>query len=275
MAVYAIGDVQGCYDSLQALLAKINFSAENDQLWFAGDLVNRGPKSLQTLRFIRSLGSAATIVLGNHDLHLLAICYGDARAKNKDTLDDLKNANDADELLAWLRQQALAKYDSTRDFLLVHAGIPPQWTVTKALKYAQEVENVIQSDSAHDYFKEMYGNCPDKWHKKLKGFARLRVITNYFTRMRFIDKQGRLDLKAKQGIDSAPKGFDAWFNYSRSDQTKILFGHWAAIQGLTNKKQFVALDTGCVWGDRLRAFDVDTGEIYEVCACDKKAGMSE
>ena len=268
MTIYAIGDVQGCYQSLRKLLDKISFNDSKDQLWFAGDLINRGPQSLQTLRFIRSLRKSAMTVLGNHDLHALAIYYGDSPAKSKDTLRDLFNASDAPKLFAWLKKQPLAHYDKQRNILLTHAGIPPQWSVKEALRYAHEVEEVLRSEHASKYFAHMYGNTPNLWDEKLKGYDRLRVITNYFTRMRFIDKDGRLDLKSKQGIESAPKGFDAWFNYSRPEKLTMLFGHWAAIQGVTGKKRYIALDTGCVWGCRLRAYALDTGEYFEVPACE-------
>lgn len=266
MTTFAIGDVQGCYRSLQKLLKKVKFDPDKDRLWFAGDLINRGPESLRTLHFIRSLGKSALTVLGNHDLHALAIYYGGMPAKSKDTLQALFSAADAPKLLAWLRKQPLAHYDKERKILLAHAGIPPSWKITEAMDYAGEVETVIQSGQAAKYFSRMYGNRPDIWDPKLKGYERLRVITNHLTRMRFIDKNGRLDLKAKQGIDSAPEGFDAWFNYSRPDKVTVLFGHWAAIQGVTGKKRFIALDTGCVWGCRLRAYDVDNKKIYEVAA---------
>jgi len=266
MTTFAIGDVQGCYQSLQKLLKKVKFNPDKDRLWFAGDLINRGPESLRTLQFIRSLGKSALTVLGNHDLHALAIYYGEMPAKSKDTLQTLFSAADAPKLFAWLRKQSLAHYDKERKILLTHAGIPPSWEISQAMAYAKEVESKIQSEQAAKFFSRMYGNRPDSWDPELKGYERLRVITNHFTRMRFIDKHGRLDLKAKQGIDSAPKGFDAWFNYSRPDKVTILFGHWAAIKGVTGKKRFIALDTGCVWGWRLRAYDVDNKKIYEVAA---------
>lgn len=268
MTIYAIGDVQGCFDSLQKLLSTIKFKPGKDKLWFAGDLINRGPKSLQTLRFIRSLGSSAEAVLGNHDLHALAVYYGKVESKSKDTLSDLFKASDAPELFSWLLQQSLAKYHPDMDIFMSHAGMPPQWSVKSALAYAKEVESVLQSSKAKQYFANMYGNRPDRWSNRLKGCDRLRVITNYFTRMRFIDPKGRLDLVTKQGIDNAPKGYDAWFNYPRKDKTRLVFGHWAAIQGITHKKRFVALDTGCVWGWRLRAYALDSGDIFEVAACD-------
>jgi bis(5'-nucleosyl)-tetraphosphatase (symmetrical) len=268
VTTYAIGDVQGCEDSLQNLLVKINFNTENDRLWFAGDLVNRGPKSLQTLQYIESLGNKAKTVLGNHDLHALAVYYSDVPAKSKDTLGELLNSSDAPKLFDWLRHQPLAVYNADLDVFLSHAGIPPQWTIKQALNYAREVESVLQSGNANEFFANMYGNSPDVWSKQLRGNDRLRMITNYFTRMRFIDSSGKLDLKAKQGINGAPKGYDAWFNYPRKGKTKFVFGHWATLQGVTKKKRFVALDKGCVWGHSLRALALESGEMYEVSACD-------
>ena len=268
MSTYIIGDVQGCCDSLTKLLKKVNFDRQHDQLWFAGDLINRGPKSLQTLRLIVSLGSAATTVLGNHDLHALAIYYGNMPVKSKDTLTDLFAAKDSPKLMEWLCNQPLAIYDDQHDLFLSHAGIPPKWSIKQALKYALEVEEAINSKNAAEFFTSMYGNQPDRWTKKLKGKERLRVITNYFTRMRFIDEKSRLDLKSKLSIDTAPAGFDAWFNYARKEKTTFVFGHWAALQGVTEKKQFIGLDTGCVWGGVLRALHVETGKLYEVSACD-------
>lgn len=266
MTDYAIGDIQGCYDSLKDVLAKVDFSPSRDRLWVAGDLINRGPSSLQTLRFIESLGDAAVVVLGNHDLHLLAVALGGHAPKRKDTLAGILNAPDRDKLMNWLRQQNLCVYDSERNIMMAHAGIPHIWSIQQALTYAREVEDVIRGEHAPEYFAHMYGNKPEGWNKALTGMDRWRVITNYFTRMRFIAKDGRLELTAKESAGSAPKGFTPWFKFPRADDLKVIFGHWAAIEGETGSKQFVGLDTGCVWGGALTMMNLDTGEKIH-CDC--------
>ena len=253
MATYAIGDVQGCLGPLQALLDAIEFNPAKDTLWFAGDLVNRGPQSLATLRFVQSLGKTAIVVLGNHDLHLLALAYGVTSPRNKDTLREILSAPDSDELLHWLRQQKLMHASEDNRYLLSHAGLPPIWNSTQALGYAAEVESLLRSDAIKDYLHAMYGNQPDTWDDNLPGPERWRLITNYFTRMRFCDANGKLELACKLGADQAPPGFRAWFQHTLQlqPQQKILFGHWAALDGETNNPQCIALDTGCVWGGRL------------------------
>ena len=266
MSTYAIGDLQGCYEPLCRLLDKLNFDPAEDQLRFAGDLINRGPDSLKTLRLIYSLRESAMTVLGNHDLHTLAVYYSGQRAKKKDTVNDIFAADDVECLLSWLRQCPLLDWDESRRQLLVHAGIPPQWRVSQALAYAAEVEQVLKSDSATGYFQAMYGNEPSCWDEQLQGLDRLRLITNYFTRMRFINARGCLELAHKEGLEKAPEGYSAWFQFPRQDNIQILFGHWAAIQGFTGHASFIALDTGCVWGGNLRAMNLDTGELIEVPA---------
>lgn len=269
MARYAIGDIQGCFSSLECLLAKLSFNQNYDELWFAGDLVNRGPESLTCLRFIKNLGSSARVILGNHDLHLLAIHANKRAPKRKDTLLQILEAPDCDELMLWLRQQALMLWDSESDFVMVHAGIPAMWSIQEAFKLSQEVSAILQSDAHNDFFEVMYGNQPDSWSNSLTGMNRLRVITNYFTRMRFISADGTLDFAAKETLDSGPEGFVPWFQQTRRDQTTILFGHWAALTGITNNTQFQALDTGCVWGGELTAMNIDTGERIS-CKCAKE-----
>ncbi|WP_020406992.1 symmetrical bis(5'-nucleosyl)-tetraphosphatase [Hahella ganghwensis] len=264
MSVYAIGDVQGCCEALERLLEKLKFDPAADQILFAGDLINRGPESLQTLRLIYSLRHSVMSVLGNHDLHALAVYFGRQRSKKKDTLSALYDAEDAEVLLEWLRECPLAHYDEERHLMVVHAGVPHHWSVAQTLSLAAEVEQVVRGSHAHDFFCEMYGNLPHCWNESLQGMERLRVITNYLTRMRFLDEQGCLELTHKQGLETAPEGFKAWFQYPRNDDLKILFGHWAAIQGVTGVTRFHALDTGCVWGGNLRAMNVDTGEYIEV-----------
>ncbi|MBU2873325.1 symmetrical bis(5'-nucleosyl)-tetraphosphatase [Marinobacter salexigens] len=266
MTDYAIGDIQGCYDRLKDVLAKVDFSPSRDRLWVAGDLINRGPSSLKTLRYIESLGSAAVVVLGNHDLHLLAVALGGHAPKRKDTLTGILNAPDCDKLVSWLRQQNLCVYDCERNIMMAHAGIPHIWSIQQALASAREVEDVIRGEQASEYFAHMYGNKPEGWNEKLTGMDRWRVITNYFTRMRFIAKDGRLELTVKESAGKAPKGFTPWFEFPRTDDLKVIFGHWAAIEGETGSTQFIGLDTGCVWGGALTMMNLDTGEKIH-CDC--------
>lgn len=266
MATYAVGDIQGCFDELMQLLDMIQFS-DDDTLWVAGDLVNRGPKSLETLRFLKSLGKRAVIVLGNHDLHLLAVYYGSVERKRSDTLDRLLAAPDAPELMEWLRQQKLAVYDARQNYFMSHAGLPPTWSLKQALKRAGEVEEMISSHLAQNFFDNMYGNLPECWEKGLMGWDRLRLITNYLTRMRFCDTNGRLDFKAKGSLDSQPNGFLPWFKQPRkSSKVQVLFGHWAALEGQTDTENVFALDTGCVWGNALTAMRLEDQQLFS-CHC--------
>lgn len=253
MTQYAVGDLQGCLTPLKKLLEKVNFNSDNDELWVAGDIVNRGPQSLETLRFIRHMGSAAKVVLGNHDLHLLASAAGFKRPNKKDTLDEILNAPDRDDLLQWLQKQPLLHHDKKTEDTMVHAGIPPNWSLTEARGYAKEVEDVLRGDHANDFFAEMYGNQSDHWNDALTGMDRLRAITNYFTRMRFCKADGTLDLKTKTGPEEPPEGYAPWFAHAEHacQHSPIIFGHWAALQGKTNSTNFLALDTGCVWGGSL------------------------
>lgn len=270
MANYAIGDIQGCFESFQYLLDQIQFNPEKDKLWLAGDLVNRGPSSLATLRYVYELGEACETVLGNHDLHLLAVYHGCAKIRNKDTLTDILEAPDAKQLLAWLQQQSLIKEITldTKSFLLSHAGIPPIWNKNQALAYAKEVEDYLQSDYALDFFQNMYGNTPACWQDSLQGMERLRVITNYFTRMRFCNEQGSLELLCKNSPNQAPEGYQPWFKISNPalNKEKLLFGHWAALKGKTNTANCFALDTGCVWGNSLSALRLEDEKSFS-CEC--------
>ncbi|AZT85301.1 symmetrical bis(5'-nucleosyl)-tetraphosphatase [Marinobacter sp. NP-4(2019)] len=266
MTDYAIGDIQGCYDRLRDVLDKVDFSPSRDRLWVAGDLINRGPASLETLRFIEGLGDAAVVALGNHDLHLLAVALGGHQIRKKDTLDGILDAPDQAQLVDWLRQQKLCIYDSARNLVMAHAGLPHIWTPEQAVAHAQEVEAVISGDSAQEYFTHMYGNRPERWDDSLIGVDRWRVITNYFTRMRFIAADGTLELTTKESADSAPEGFAPWFEFPRQDNVKVIFGHWAALEGRTGKEQFIGLDTGCVWGGALTIMNLDSGEKIH-CDC--------
>lgn len=257
MATYAIGDVQGCYDSLQRLLEKLNFDSTNDTLWFAGDLVNRGPDSLSTLRFVKSLGNSAITVLGNHDLHLLAIA---AKHKNSNDsgLSAILHAHDSTELLNWLRSQPLLHHDPELNFTMVHAGIYPLWDLATAQQHAHELENVLRSDTYIDFILHMYGNLPDKWDESLQSWDRLRFICNSFTRMRYCEKDGVLNFKSHGAPGTHPENTVAWFELPTRKiiKERILFGHWSTL-GSINKENIYALDTGCVWGGKLTALRLD------------------
>lgn len=258
MARYAIGDIQGCYDELRELLLKIGFSADRDQLWFVGDLVNRGPKSLETLRFVRSLGANATVVLGNHDLHLLALYFGKSdKRKDSDTLDEVLSAPDREALLQWLLNLPLAHYESQSRDLLIHGGLVPQWTLEQTLGLAREVQESLRRDPA-SLFAEMYGNRPDQWSETLSGMDRLRFTINTLTRMRFCTADGRIDLKMKGPPSSGRAPFLPWFEHEnrRTRDVRVIFGHWSAL-GFHKAPGIVALDTGCVWGGSLTAYDLD------------------
>ncbi|MES9884293.1 MAG: symmetrical bis(5'-nucleosyl)-tetraphosphatase [Sedimenticola sp.] len=255
MAIYAIGDIQGCYDELMRLLEKIDFDPAKDTLWFAGDLVNRGPNSLQVLRFVRGLRTSAVSVLGNHDLHLLAISEGNLKHKSKDrTLDPILKAEDRDELLHWLRHRPLMHHDKKRGFSLVHAGLPPQWDIATARSCAKEVETVLKGKGLHEYCMQMYGNQPDSWSPKLEGMDRLRFITNCFTRIRYCDATGALALREKCTPGTQRDKLVPWFEHpdraSRHD--RIIFGHWSTL-GYRQQSNVWAVDTGCLWGGQLTA----------------------
>jgi bis(5'-nucleosyl)-tetraphosphatase (symmetrical) len=270
MANYAIGDIQGCYDSLCRLLEVIQFDKHSDTLWIAGDLVNRGPKSLETLRYLKSLGDTCHVVLGNHDLHMIGVAYSCAPRKPKDTFFDVLDAYDSPTLIDWLRKQSLVRRIEVNDkvFLLSHAGIPPIWSAQQALDFSREVEQMLSSNNAIDFLNVMYGNEPDTWSDELSGNDRLRVITNYFTRMRFCNEQGQLELTAKTPSGEAPEGFKPWYEIVNPhiNNEKIIFGHWAALEGKTGKKNIFAIDTGCVWGNRLTALRLEDEQLFSVNA---------
>lgn len=266
MPTYAIGDVQGCYQQLLTLLETINFNVSNDQLWFVGDLVNRGPESLAVVDFCMQLPNKPIIVLGNHDLHFLAVATGKVEVRKKDTFHDLLDASNLNEIIDWFRQQPLTYYDKNSRLLMVHAGVPPQWDLTQCLSYAKEVESVLQSDNYTEFFDHMYGNKPKVWIDSLDGWKRLRMITNYLTRMRFCDIDGTLELSNKHGLGSQSAGFYPWFdvpNRKLADQT-ILFGHWASLGGKSNNPNAIALDTACVWGGTLTAMRIEDRQIFSV-----------
>ncbi len=257
MSIYAIGDIQGCFDDLQRLLVEIDFNSKKDQLWFVGDLVNRGPKSLETLRFIKSLGDAAVTVLGNHDLHLLAVAYKHSPVRAKDTLRPILQAKDKDELLHWLRHRPLFHYNG--DFCMLHAGLPPQWDFATAKKMASKVEQELRGNNYDKFFKHMYGNEPDRWNDKLKTQEQLRFSVNCFTRMRLCDEKGRLDFNYSGKLGSQPKHLIPWFDLPnrRNSHLKIICGHWSAL-GYHHSNNCYVIDTGCLWGGQLTALKLGT-----------------
>jgi bis(5'-nucleosyl)-tetraphosphatase (symmetrical) len=268
VARYAIGDLQGCCDELKALLKRCHYSADRDELWFVGDLVNRGPQSLETLRYVRSLGAGATVVLGNHDLHLLALAFGSRRkAKEGDTLDDVLAAPDRDQLLEWLLGRPLAVYDEPRGDFLVHAGLAPDWTPRVAAKLAREVEAVLRED-ARTLFDGMYGNKPERWNDNLRGMDRLRFVINAFTRMRFCSADGAIDLKMKAAPGEQPEHLYAWFDTPgrKSSGVRVICGHWSTL-GYRRRADLLALDTGCIWGGALTAVNLDADEPPVQLAC--------
>lgn len=259
MAVYAIGDVQGCYDPFRRLLDKLNFEPSRDALWLTGDLVNRGPKSLKTLRFVVSLGDCVNTVLGNHDLHLLALAAGAVRyGRRFSALEKLLQAPDADELCAWLRQRPLAHYDDELKSLLVHAGTHPSWGVKKTLARAAEVEDVLRNGDFRTLLGKMYGDTPNRWSGGLSGYKRLRFIINCLTRMRMMTVNGKLDFSHNDSPWHARKNLVPWYEMQnrKAEQTRIIFGHWSAL-GLIVLPNLISLDTGCQWGRQLTAVRLD------------------
>ena len=268
MATYAIGDIQGCYDSLQCLLEKVAFNPEWDKLWLVGDLINRGPDSLATLRYLYSIQQSVEFVLGNHDLHFLAVAAGLRKMGVNDTLRELLQAPDRQELIDWLMKGKLLHTDNVLGYTMVHAGIPPIWSLQQAQSHAREVEAVLQSRYCGEFFSTMYGNHPTRWKNKLIGMDRLRIITNYFTRMRFCSEKGMLELDTKENMNAAPLGFSPWFSFPdrKTINDKIIFGHWAALEGKTNTPNIYAMDTGCVWGGSLSALRLEDEQLFS-CDC--------
>jgi bis(5'-nucleosyl)-tetraphosphatase (symmetrical) len=262
---YLVGDLQGCCDALQKLLEKIDFSPSRDRLWLLGDLVNRGPRSLATLRFLRSLDGAATCLLGNHDLHLLAVAAGGRTTRGGDTLDDILDAPDRLALIDWLRHQHMAC--RAQGWLMVHAGVVPQWDAAQTLELAGEVETLLRSDELAPFLQIMYGDEPLRWDPALVGAVRLRFIINALTRIRLVTADGTLELTLKDGAHGAPAGYLPWFEAPgrRTQGVPIAFGHWSAL-GLVNRPDLLSLDTGCVWGGALTAVRIDDGarEVIQV-----------
>lgn len=264
MSTYAIGDVQGCREQLESLLELIRFDPLKDKLWFAGDLVNRGPDSLGTLRLVHSIKESVIVVLGNHDLHLLAVNYDRARANSKDTFLPLLEAADAKSLLDWLRFCPLVHAEG--DYLLVHAGVHPLWNRQAMLHYAAEVEAILRSNQHQAFFQRMYGNQPDQWSADLQGQDRLRFITNVMTRMRYCYADNALDMLCKGAISEAASGLIPWFNANNRIEHEgyILHGHWASLMDKEPKAGIISLDTGCVWGNKLSAWCLEEQHWYSV-----------
>lgn len=266
MATYAIGDVQGCFTSLQQLLGKIQFNENRDTLWFTGDLVNRGPRSLEVLRFIKQLGQRHITVLGNHDLHLLAVAENKSFLGKEDTLSEILQADDCRELLNWLRHQPLLHYEE--NYLMVHAGLAAEWDLKTAKALAREVENILRGEKYPEFLSRLYGNYPHHWSDDLTGWDRIRCIVNYFTRARFCYADGGMEFNMKGTLEHLQNELIPWFSLPqrKTKDLKIIFGHWAALQGVTHVPNTYALDTGCVWGHCLTAMRLEDEKRFSV-AC--------
>lgn len=277
MSTYAIGDLQGCFSELNELLDVINFNSTNDQLWFVGDIINRGPESLACLRFVKSLGDTARIVLGNHDLHLLAVANDVCKPHKKDTLDDILNADDSEELLNWMRHLPLLVNDNKLNFVMVHAGLPPQWTLKETEELAQETEVLLRSDYFNDFMKYLYGDEPDEWAESLKGYDRHRYIINALTRIRYCYADGRLNLRAKNAPGKEASYLIPWYSLPnrQTNKNKIIFGHWSTVH-LGDDKDFKAfnvypLDTGCLWGGDMTAMRLEDEKKFSVTSRQSKS----
>ncbi len=269
MSIYAIGDVQGCYKELMELLALIDFDLGKDQLWFTGDLINRGPQSLEVLRFVKNLGDNAITVLGNHDIHYLAVASGAVSITKQDTFQDVIQATDAKNLFDWLRYRPMIHYDKIKNFLLVHAGIPPVWDITTALHCAHEVEEVLRGQNYLEHFIKMYENFSGSWQNTgMNPQERFNLIINYCTRMRFVDSEGNLELqyKDKENPDEQPANYFPWFKMPSllAPEINVIFGHWAALGGKTDIPHRFAIDTGCCWGDALTALRLEDLHYFSV-----------
>ena len=262
---YLIGDLQGCCDALERLLARVDFSPSRDRAYILGDLVNRGPASLTTLRRLQGLGNAVTCLLGNHDLHLLAVAYGIRPAGRSDTLGELLEAPDRPALVDWLRHQRMAVHE--HGWLMVHAGVVPQWDLATTLQLADEVGQRLRGPELVDFLRVMYGNEPSRWDAGLQGDARLRFAVNVLTRIRFCSADGTLDLKTKEGAGATPPGLYPWFEAPGrlTAGVPIAFGHWSTL-GLINQPDLLSLDTGCIWGGKLTAVRIDgaSREVFQV-----------
>ena len=267
MATYAIGDIQGCYHAFTALLSRLQFNPKQDKLWLVGDLINRGSGSLEVLRWCYQHQQSIKMVLGNHDLHALAVAHQLKPAHKYDTLQAVIDAPDAHELLTWLRYQPLliAQNENGHGYVMVHAGLLPQWTVDEALACSREIEAQLQADHYRDFLANMYGNKPNRWHADLAGIDRYRIITNAMTRMRICTAQGEMEFEFKGELQDIPQGYMPWFDVPGrlSAQDNIICGHWSAL-GLQQRDNIHALDTGCLWGGQLTAMCLETGAITQV-----------
>jgi bis(5'-nucleosyl)-tetraphosphatase (symmetrical) len=267
MATYAIGDIQGCFHAFTALLARLKFNLKQDRLWLVGDIVNRGSGSLEVLRWCYQHQGSLSIVLGNHDLHALAVVHNLKPAHKLDTLQASIHAPDSDVLFKWLRQQPLMHIQNINEheYVMVHAGLFPQWTIEQASQLASEVECALQADSFHDFLSGMYGNSPNNWHENLSGMDRLRAITNAMTRMRICSLEGEMEFEFKGELQDIPSGYTPWFDAPdrQSLTSQIICGHWSAL-GLRQRDNIHALDTGCLWGGQLTAMCLETREITQV-----------
>lgn len=263
MTIYAIGDVQGCHSRLLDLVENIHSTSTDPQLIFVGDLVNRGPQSLATLRHIHALGATAKVVLGNHDLHLLAAAHGIRKPGRSDTLDEIFAAPDCDALLTWLRHRPLAHFENGH--LLVHAGVPPQWSAEQTLDLAQEVETVLRGPDWLDFLRQMYGNAPAKWEDTLQGIDRLRCIVNGLTRIRFCGADGTMEFGSAESKSAALPGYLPWFDVPgrKTEEVSVVFGHWSTL-GLIMRPNLIGLDTGCVWGGKLTAVRLQDRAVFQV-----------
>lgn len=269
MATYAIGDLQGCFDALNELLQECRFDRGRDRLWFVGDLVNRGPQSLEILRFVKSLGEAAVSVLGNHDLHMLMVAEGRIKAHRNDTLQAVLDAPDREELLAWVRGLPLAHVEG--EYVMVHAGLLPSWDAKQAARLSREVETALRGPAWPELMMHMYGNQPDHWDESLAGYDRLRVIINAMTRLRVCTAEGGMEFSHKGRLEDIPDGYMPWFTVPgrASASSTIICGHWSAL-GLLAEKNLLALDSGCLWGRRLSAVRLEDRRIFQV-SCPKLA----
>jgi bis(5'-nucleosyl)-tetraphosphatase (symmetrical) len=275
MATYVVGDVQGCFDSLVKLLERIGFTA-SDKLWLVGDVVNRGPRSLDSLRFVKNLGAQATMVLGNHDLHLLAVSHGVGKVKRLDTIAEILDAPDCEELLAWLSCQPLVH--RANGWTMLHAGLIPQWSVDDALAYGEELSSVLQSSRARKFYRHMYGNEPARWSDSLRGYDRLRFITNVFTRTRYLSADGALTLREKGPPGTEAQELTPWYAFPKrtSRSERIVFGHWASLQALDALDpvhNVYHVDSGCAWGRELTALRLYDQQYFSVAALEAPAAQ--
>lgn len=267
MSTYAIGDVQGCWDSLQALMVRLEFNPSHDHLWLVGDLVNRGPKSLEVLRGLMDMGDRVRCVLGNHDLHLLAVAAGARKLSSGDTLQPILDAPDFAELMDWLRTRPLAVSEGST--LMVHAGVLPDWTIANTLSYAREVEKVLSGKGWKEFLRDLYGDSPSQWKDSLEGTDRLRVIVNVLTRLRYLGPKGQLEMKVKSSPAQAPSKLTPWFEVAEREtrEKRVVVGHWSTL-GLMVRPNLLTLDTGCVWKGYLTAVRLDDHQVTQQLAID-------